>query len=57
LQKLEVNERLEWLGHVVRMEENRMVKRVYEGHPGGRRKTGRTRKRWLDNIEEDLMID
>jgi hypothetical protein len=32
------SKRLEWQRHVVRMEENRMVKRVFEGHPGGRRK-------------------
>jgi hypothetical protein len=38
------------------MENNRMVKRVFEGHPGGRRKTGRPRKRWLDDIEEDLRL-
>jgi hypothetical protein len=47
---------LEWLGHVARMDENRMVKRVFEGNPGGRRKTGRPRKRWLDDIEEDLRL-
>jgi hypothetical protein len=47
---------IEWLEHVVRMKENRMVKRVFEGHPGGRRKTGRPRKRWLDDIEEDLRL-
>jgi hypothetical protein len=39
------SKRLEWLGRVTRMEENRMVKRVFEGHPGGRRKTDRPRKR------------
>jgi hypothetical protein len=48
------SKRLEWFGHVVRMEENRMVKRVFEGQAGGRRKTGRPRKRWLDDTEEDL---
>jgi hypothetical protein len=36
------------------MEEDRMVKRIFEGHPGGRRKTDRPRKRWLDDVEEDL---
>jgi hypothetical protein len=50
------SKRVEWLGHVARMEENKMVKRVFEGHPGGRRKTDRPRKRWLDNIEEDLRL-
>jgi hypothetical protein len=51
------SKRLGWLGRVVRMEEDRMVKRIFEAHPGGRRKTGRPRKRWLDDVEEDLKID
>jgi hypothetical protein len=38
------SKRLGWLGHVVRMEEDRMVKRIFEGHPGGRRKISRPRK-------------
>jgi hypothetical protein len=50
------SKRLEWLGHVVRIEGNRMVKRVFKGHPGGRRKTGRPRKRWMDDIEEGLRL-
>jgi hypothetical protein len=50
------SKRLEWLGQVVRMEDNRMVKRVFEGHPGGRRKTGRPTKRWLDDTEEDHRL-
>jgi hypothetical protein len=33
-----------------------MVKRVFEGHPSGRRKTDRPRKRWLEDIEEDLRL-
>jgi hypothetical protein len=32
------SKRLGWLGHVVRMEEDRMVKRIFEGHLGGRRR-------------------
>jgi hypothetical protein len=50
------SKRLEWLGHVVIMEENRTVKRVFEGNLSGKRKTGRPRKRWLDDIEEDLRL-
>jgi hypothetical protein len=50
------SKRLGWLGHVVRMEDNRMVKRIFEGHPSGRRKTDRPRKRWLDDVEEDLRL-
>jgi hypothetical protein len=44
------------VGYVVRMEENRMVKSVSEGHPGGMRKTGRPRNRWLDDTEKDLRL-
>jgi hypothetical protein len=50
------SKRLGWFGHVVRMEEDRMVKGIFEGHPGGRRKTDRPRKRWLDDVEEDLRL-
>jgi hypothetical protein len=32
--------RLEWAGRVVRMDDERMVKRVFFGNPGGRRKPG-----------------
>jgi hypothetical protein len=50
------SKRLGWIGHVVRMGEDRMLKRIFEGHPGGRRKTDRPRKRWLDDVEEDLSF-
>jgi hypothetical protein len=31
-----------------------MVKRVVLGNPGGRRKPGRPKLRWLDCVEDDL---
>jgi hypothetical protein len=37
--------RLEWAGHVVRVDDERRVKRVFLGNPGGRRKLGRPRLR------------
>ena len=46
--------RLRWAGHVARMEETRTPRRVMLGTPEGRRPLGRPRKRWVDNIEEDL---
>jgi hypothetical protein len=46
--------RLDWAGHVVRMVDERIVKRVFLGNPGGRRKPRRPRLRWLDCVEDDL---
>ncbi|KAG8229246.1 hypothetical protein J437_LFUL018566, partial [Ladona fulva] len=47
--------RLRWLGHIKRMPEDRMVKKIYVGHPGGRRLRGRPCKRMLDDFEDDLQ--
>ena len=46
--------RLRWLGHLERLPEQRAVKRVYMLKPEGNRRPGRPRKRWLDDVEEDL---
>ncbi|XP_061715485.1 uncharacterized protein LOC133523771 [Cydia pomonella] len=46
--------RLRWLGHVLRMEEDRGAKRAYLGRPVGRRPIGRPRYRWGDAVEADL---
>jgi hypothetical protein len=46
--------RLRWSGHVERTEDNRVPKRMLYGRPGGRRKKGRPRLRWLDEVEEDM---
>jgi hypothetical protein len=45
---------LEWVGHVVRMDHGRVVKRIFESKREGRRIMGRPRLRWLDEIEKDL---
>jgi hypothetical protein len=40
--------------HVVGMDDERMVKRVFLGNPGGRRKPGRPRLGWLDSVQDEL---
>ena len=46
--------RLECLGHVIRMNETRSVKKIFEGKLEGRRGRGRPRLRWIDDVEDDL---
>jgi hypothetical protein len=48
--------RIAWLGHVMRMDDKRTLKRVLEWKPIGVRIKGRPRKRWNEGIEGDLQI-
>jgi hypothetical protein len=43
-----------WLGHVKRMEENTMPKRMLKGRLYSKRRQGSPRMRWLDDVESDL---
>jgi hypothetical protein len=45
---------LEWLGHVMRMNETRVARKILDHKPGGKRRRGRPRLRWLDDVEADL---
>jgi hypothetical protein len=36
------------------MDQGQMVKRLFDGKAGGRRRVGRPRLRWLDDVEVDL---
>jgi len=45
---------MRWAGHVARMWEGRGVYRVLVGKPEGKKKLGRPRRRWEDNIKMDL---
>jgi len=46
--------RLEWPGHVSRMNETRSVKKIFERNLEGRRGRGRPRLRWINDVEDDL---
>jgi hypothetical protein len=48
--------RMAWLGHVERMGEERMPRKLLHGRIEGRWRRGRPRKRWLQILEEDLRI-
>jgi hypothetical protein len=45
-------QRLAWFGHVHRMPDNRMVKKVYEWTPMSTRPLGRPQNRWEDDVIE-----
>jgi hypothetical protein len=45
---------MRWAGHVARMGEGRGVYRVLVGTPEGKSPLGRHRRRWEDNINQDL---
>ena len=45
---------MRWAGHVVRMEEGRSTFKTLTGKPPGKRRLGRPRRRWENNIRMDL---
>jgi hypothetical protein len=48
------SQRIRRLGHVERMEDNAMPKRILKGRLYSKRNKGRPRMRWLDDVESDL---
>ena len=47
--------RLQWYGHVMRIDEDYVEKRVMEMEVRGRRNRGRPKRGWLDSVKVDLM--
>jgi hypothetical protein len=47
---------LEGIGHVVRMDQGKAVKKIFESEPEGSRRRERPRLRWLEDIEKDLLV-
>jgi hypothetical protein len=46
--------KISWIGQVERIEDSRMPKRVMRERIYTRRKRGRPKVRWLDDVQEDL---
>ena len=49
-------QRISWLGHLERMEEDRMSKKIFTQELEGTRRRGRSRKRWKEEVERDLQV-
>ena len=47
--------RIAWLGHVTRMDGGRIPRRILEWKSVCRRIRGRPRKRWIEDVEEDIQ--
>ena len=45
---------LKWFGHVERMGDERLVKRVYRANVEGNRDRGRPQRRWRDEVKDLL---
>jgi len=48
--------RISWLGHLERMEEDRMTKKIFIQELERTRRRGRPRKRWKEEVERDLQV-
>jgi len=49
-------QRISWLGHLERMKEDRMPKKISTQELEGARRRGRPRKRWKEEVERDLEV-
>jgi hypothetical protein len=49
-------QKLRWFGHIQRMEDGRMVKKLTNWKPFGNRPAERPRTRWKDGILKDMQV-
>jgi len=50
-----IGQRISWLGHLERMEEDRMPRKIFTEELEGTRR-GIPRKRWKEEVERDLQV-
>jgi len=49
-------QRISWLGHLERMEEDRMPKKIFTQELEGTRRKGRPKKGWREEVERDFQV-
>jgi len=49
-------QRISWLGHLERMEEDRMPKKFFTQELEGTRRRERSKKSWKEKVERDLQV-
>jgi hypothetical protein len=49
-------QRISWLGHLERTEENRMPRKIFTQELEGTRRRGRPGKGWRDEVKRDLQV-
>jgi len=49
-------QRISWLGHLERMEEDRMPRKIFTQNLEGSRRRGRPMKGWREEVERDLQV-
>jgi hypothetical protein len=49
-------QRISWLGHLERVEEDRMPKKVFNQKLEEVRRRGKPRKGWREKVERDLQV-
>jgi hypothetical protein len=54
--KLMKGQRISWLGHLERMEEDRMPKKIFNQELEGTKRRGRSRKGWREEVERDFQV-
>ena len=48
--------RMAWAGHLVRMNNDRTIKKIFNAKPDGVRRVGRPKLRWEDGVDQDMRI-
>jgi len=54
--KMDKRQRIRWIGHLERMEEDRIPKKIFIQELEGTRRRGRPRKRWKEEAERELQV-